>query len=161
MATLTGWDECKIKGHDLDGVQFANPRLKDICPRCGRKIISRDEPRDLTHERLLTLEASQYSRIGSAERAAISEALSAYAEQRAGDGPWRDFHSGRRSFDVEALEEVADLRMYVLAEFRKHELRNESHEDADAELMHLRRALSAAVEAFGALMDYRRLRAEA
>lgn len=159
MATLTGWDECKVKGHDLDGVQFANPRLKDICPRCGRKVASTDEPRDLAHERLLTLEASQYSRIGASERAAISEALSSYAEQRAGDGPWRDFRG--RSFDVDALEEIADLRMYLLAEFRKHELRNENHEDADAELMHLRRALSAAVEAFGAVMDYRRVRAEA
>lgn len=161
MATLTGWDECKIKGHDVDGVQFANPRLKDICPRCGRKVQGLDEPRDLAHERLLTLEASQYSRIGASERAAISEALSSFAEQRAGAGPWRDFHSNRRDFDLEALEEVADLRMYLLAEFRKHELRDENHEDADAELMHLRRALSAAVEAFGALMDYRRVRADA
>lgn len=161
---LTGWDQCKIHGHDRDaikrGLGYQNPRLKHLCPRCNRPLSSGAMQRDLAHERMLTLEASQFVRgISAASRGAVSEALSSYAESRAGAGPWRDFDE--RDFSVEAAEEIADLRMYVLAEMTKWEQRRDAgrdDEDADAELMHLRRALAAAVECYDAVSSYRRVR---
>lgn len=157
---LTGWDYCKVHGHDRDGVQYANPRLKNLCPRCNRPMGNGSVTRDVAHERMLTLEASQFVRgISPASRGAVSEALSSFAESRAGAGPWRDFDD--RDFSIEAAEEIADLRMYVLAEMTKWEQRRDGgrdDEDADAELMHLRRALAAAVECYDAISSYRRVR---
>jgi len=150
----TAFDRCKLEGHQ--GAN-ANPRMKHLCSACGRPLGNASEARDLRRERFLTLEASQFvTGIGAADRQRVSDALSEFAEQRAGDGPWRDFQA--RDFSIDAAEEIADLRMYLLAEIRKHELRDRADEDADAELMHLRRCLAAAVEAYGAIMDYRRLR---
>lgn len=163
VATLQGWDYCKVHGHQREGegVEYANPRLKHLCPRCNRPRSTGDVKRDLIRERFLTLEASQFVRgISPAERKPVSDALSSYAERRAGgDAPWRDFH--HREFSIEALEEIADLRMYVLAEMMKWEQRADQgrdDEDADAELMHLRRLLAATVEAFSAITAYRQVR---
>ena len=150
----TAFDDCKINGHQGPN---SNPRMQHLCSACGRRLDVADEPRDLVRDRFITLEASQFvTGIGAADRQVVADALSEFAEQRAGLGAWRDFQA--RDFSIDAAEEVADLRNYTLAEMRKHELRDREDEDADAELMHLRRLLSSAVEAYSAVMDYRRLR---
>lgn len=161
--TLTGWDYCKVHGcqEEGEGIEYANPRLKHLCPRCNRPRATGNVKRDLIRERFLTLEASQFVRgISPAERKPVSDALSTYAERRAGgDAPWRDFRG--RDFSIEALEEIADLRMYCLAEMLKWDMRADAgrdDEDADAELMHLRRLLAATVEAFSAVSAYRQVR---
>lgn len=64
-----------------------------------------DHDRNIDVERLWTTEAA-------ATRGAPPEALIELAEQRAGDGQIRDLTN--RDFGMEALEELADTRNYLL-----------------------------------------------
>lgn len=137
--------------HEASG----DPRRAGQCVRCGRPFEPDAEPvleRDLVRERDVVAQAARFAPYVS-DPEAVAEALSAFAERRAGRDPVR-LPKGR-DLVVEALEEVADLRNYVAWEVRRLELEERTDEDADREHMLLRRALAAAVESYDALSAYR------
>lgn len=151
-STLVGYDECKIFGHVPTDVQ--NPRLQNLCGRCGRVREPDELGRDLDRERRWISEAAQYAQYVS-EPDGISEAFSTYRELRTNsDAPWRDVSS--RNFAVEAIEEAVDLSAYVMALLQQID-EGRDDEDAGKAIMLLKMALAASVTAYASLSEYMRV----
>lgn len=135
-----------------------DPRRIGQCVRCGRTYEPHAEPvleRDVQQERELTREAARFAPYVT-DPEAVADALRAFAERRAHEGPVR-MPEGR-SLAIEALEELADLSSYVCWAYAEIEAEGRTDEDADHERMLLRRALAAAVEGFDALLTFRQVR---
>jgi len=147
---LDGFDVCKIQGHVETKV--ANPRMQDLCGRCGRLRGDDTMDRDIETERRWIREAADSAQY-VADPEAISELFGAFRERRCGKGPWLDVTG--RDWIEEALEEAADQANYVMAAMQQLALEGRVDEDADRCEMLLRISLGASLTAYNALIQYR------
>lgn len=151
-STMTPYDECLQSGHIPTAI--ANPRLQNLCGRCGRLREPDEMARDLDQERRWVAEAAQYAQYVT-EPDGIAEAFSTYRELRTNtDAPWRDVK--QRNFAVEAMEEAVDLSAYVMALLQMIDA-DRDDEDAGKAIMLLKMALAASVTAYASLSEYMRV----
>ena len=148
-----GFDECKMNGHSAPN---ANPRMANLCSRCGKPLQTTTMERDFDLEEMRLLEASQFAAyLPIPDRPYVTALLVRDSRERAGTGPFIDFDL---DFIQEAIEEQVDAVFYLQAEFVKHSRKaeNRNDEDLDRELMELRIALSSVISSYAALQRYRR-----
>ncbi len=148
--TLAGFDLCKIEGHV--GTDVANPRMQDLCGRCGRLRGDDTMLRDVETERRWIREAADSAQY-VADPDSISELFGTFRERRCGSGPWLDVTG--RDWIEEALEEAADQANYVMAQMQQLHLEGRVDEDAGKCEMLLRISLGASLTAYNALIQYR------
>jgi hypothetical protein len=147
VTELVGFDACKAEGRHVK-TDVQNPRLQNLCGRCGRLMDPDEMPRDVSLERSWTEQAATFAQY-VADPDAAAAALTLMREKRMGDGPW--LNVSERDWIVEALEEVADLSAYVMAALTALDAQERDDEDAGRDRMLLFMALSAAVTAFDSL----------